>query len=904
MSSPRVVKIPTKKQISQLTPKLPSKGYKNMFLHKNSVTKQQIQEKSSNIMKKQDLNLKLANSKLNSPTKVKIYKFPATEDQSQEDKNREFRIGRDKSNIRPQSTKRDRKGSQPKKLLISSASKRDQLPHVVINGKKLILSTKLKKKKKFPKNLRNSSGPIKMAISKSTNLLAPFKAGERYKIQMNGQSINKSILSFRDPIEKLDLSKSQNIDLGIDSFSKSGYLSRSRYSKRSGKSKKSRASKRSSKNKKKRKRKSSSRNKTKNPKHHLLLGDNLNPNQMISPLTKINKLMPKALNQPLLKQSQSPPPKPHLKKQNSSSTKFLEIPTSQYNHCKKRNSDILSGKSRQSRINSQIDISSQKSSQSRCNLKVGSKLDDQEKEFNSNEGTISSNLSGTEIISNHRIVQRSEIMINPSQLNINSSIPSRKLSNESLSQQMFSFGQKKMMNQSDKFIQDFQSARMIIKNKIYQRQMSQTPNQPNSFKILKGHEKSYKGQKSMKCMREDHRSQQLQQIKKSFNFHSIRKDHKNNTSEGGFISPIDRAGDIVRIFDITDGFEDDTLEKNGPQLQKIMELSDTESRPVSVEKRNESRRMKVGRSKTNNNFHRSSSYNTISSGGRNRFTRKETITSDHTSKTTRKYSSRFYKNQSPEKYQDLSVSESKDSRRSRRSGFKDREVASPLTALTVKRRKIRKSQEKSSKVRKNQRINRMAYMKSPHFYQNVNNYQQSMNAYLEIHMVEENNFDYFMYRYTDDQDQYYGPKTQKRKLFHHIRLKSLNLLSENDLTKLDMINRKDTEQRVKKNKLKEQESEQEKNFCFGSMFKSFINQKKKKYKDFRRKKYPHETISKSIFGKNFELELMKARIQFEYSILSNFSSEKEEALDPNFTLLGGLEVIDGDKVSAGDSLGE
>lgn len=114
-----------------------------------------------------------------------------------------------------------------------------------------------------------------------------------------------------------------------------------------------------------------------------------------------------------------------------------------------------------------------------------------------------------------------------------------------------------------------------------------------------------------------------------------------------------------------------------------------------------------------------------------------------------------------------------------------------------------------------------------------------------------------------------------KKLYHHIRLKALNLLSETDLTKLDMINRKEAANRIKKNK-KKQEREQQQGFNFGSMFRSFINQKNRRHNAFMRIKFPHETVVKSIFRKEFELLNVKENL-LDLTMVSKFSSEIEQS---------------------------
>jgi hypothetical protein len=70
-----------------------------------------------------------------------------------------------------------------------------------------------------------------------------------------------------------------------------------------------------------------------------------------------------------------------------------------------------------------------------------------------------------------------------------------------------------------------------------------------------------------------------------FDFHLFKQQH-GYQSEEDTCSPIDRPrgdSEYSTIFDASDGFGDEGLEPNGPQLQKIMELSDAESPPKSPE---------------------------------------------------------------------------------------------------------------------------------------------------------------------------------------------------------------------------------------------------------------------------------------------------------------------------------
>ena len=235
-----------------------------------------------------------------------------------------------------------------------------------------------------------------------------------------------------------------------------------------------------------------------------------------------------------------------------------------------------------------------------------------------------------------------------------------------------------------------------------------------------------------------------------------------------------------------------------------------------------------------------------------------------------------------EKHVNMSRSGSKYSRKSRRSGSKDdrEEYTSPITITTYdSRRRIKRerSRDKSRNVRP--RTQSRSKSKSPYFTKKANLLNPMGSQRSPLFHLDYSNSNYIDQSLFRDPDLYKSNKP--RILYHHIRLKALNLLSEFNLTKLDMFNRQVTRQRISK---KQKAKEQNTRISFGSIFKSFLTHKKNIYQEIQRKKHPHESAKKSAFRKNHEQDVVRMRIlqtsnyvynKLNHSILSALGSDKD-----------------------------
>ena len=91
----------------------------------------------------------------------------------------------------------------------------------------------------------------------------------------------------------------------------------------------------------------------------------------------------------------------------------------------------------------------------------------------------------------------------------------------------------------------------------------------------------------------------------------------------------------------------------------------------------------------------------------------------------------------------------------------------------------------------------------------------------------------------------------QKKLFHKLRLRDLDLLRENDLLKLDLIDRKETTRRIKLAKKQAafyNNGNKDSGFNLGSLFRKYLKGKKKKYIAISKLKHGHRPNKLSNFG--------------------------------------------------------